>query len=82
MSSRPHTSVQSLVRNPLQLGSYPVKLTRNDTNVGRNNSDIVQNLERSYLCSNGSLIQKGLSKFDESSTEVPDLFTDLAAEIE
>ena len=51
-----HTSIQSLVRNPLQLGSYPVKLTGHDTDVGRNYSDIVQNLERSYLCSDGSLV--------------------------
>jgi hypothetical protein len=61
---------------------YPLQLTRHHTDVGRNYSDIVQNLERSYLCSDGSLMQEGLSKFDESGTEVPDFFADLAAEID
>jgi len=64
-----------LARYPLQLGGHPIKPTRNY-------SHIVQNLERSYLCSDGGLIQESLSKFYESGAEIPNLFVDLAAEID
>ena len=71
-----------MARYPLQLGSHPIQLTRDFPDIGRNYSHVVQNLERSNLCSNGDLIQESLSKFDESGAEVPNLFVDLAAEID
>ncbi len=84
-----HTSVRNSARYPLQLGghpvkltNHPVKLTRNPANIGRNYSHIIQNLERSYLCGDGGLIQESLSMFDEGGAEVPNFFVDLAAEID